>query len=86
MRSRSQDKNMIDQEDKMLGMEKILGVDRLPPDIAKERFNRPDLNTMDELKSGVVWVQRDRVFSRKLNFKIQNLKPSRFFYDLYTLL
>lgn len=77
---------MIDQEDKMLGMEKILGVDRLPPDIAKERFNRPDLNTMDELKSGVVWVQRDRVFSRKLNFKIQNLKPSRFFYDLYTLL
>lgn len=77
---------MIDQEDKMSGMEKILGVDRLPPDIAKERFNRPDLNTMDELKSGVVWVQRDRVFSRKLNFKIQNLKPSRFFYDLYTLL
>lgn len=77
---------MIDQEDKISGMEKILGVDRLPPDIAKERFNRPDLNTMDELKSGVVWVQRDRVFSRKLNFKIQNLKPSRFFYDLYTLL
>ena len=70
---------MIDQEDKMSGMEKILGVDRLPPDIAKERLNRPDLNTMDELKSGVVWVQRDRVFSRKLNFKIQNLKPSRFF-------
>ncbi len=59
---------MIDQEDKMSGMEKILGVDRLPPDIAKERLNRPDLNTMDELKSGVVWVQRDRVFSRKLKF------------------
>ena len=59
---------MIEQEDKMSGIEKILGVDRLPPDTAKERMNRPDLNTMDELKSGVVWVQRDRVFSRKLKF------------------
>ena len=72
---------MIQQEGQMSGWEKMLGVDRSPPDInlflpevAKERMNRTDWNTIEEqeLKSGVVWVQRDRVFSRKLQFK--NLK------------